>query len=222
MRLLLITGGRHHFVETTPVIAGFLRAAGHSTKVTRHARELLAPGLARYDAIVLNTCRGGANDGRYPIPPAELDNDFTREQREAFQGHVAAGGGLVSLHVAPTSCPDWPEMRRICGGGWVWGKSWHPPFGRFRVELTDASHPLAKGLESFETDDEIYCDLDIPDGVAVALHATHDGIDRPMAWTTRYGQGRVANISFGHAVVSCENPAFRRLVLNAVDHVAGG
>ena len=217
--LLLITGGRHPFGETTPVIAACLSAAGHAVTVTRAAAELAAPDLGRFAALVFNSCRGGANDGRYAIPAEELDNDFDAAQRAGLQAYVAGGGGLVSLHVAPTSCPGWPELRRITGGGWVWGQSRHPPFDRFRVTLTDRAHPVAAGIEDFETDDELYCDLEVPADAHVFLAARHEGNARPLGWTVGYGAGRVVNLSLGHAAASVENPGFQALLVNAVRYV---
>lgn len=220
MRLLLITGGRHKFYETTPVIGRFLREAGHTVQVTRRASELIRPSLAAYDAIVLNTCRGAKDNGPYKVPRSEWNNDFDLAQKEGLRRYVADGGGLVSLHVAPTSCPGWAPMMEMTGGGWVWGKSWHPPYGRFAVTVTDRSHPVAAGVEDFETDDEKYCDLDIAPDVRPFLSTWHEGIERPMAWSHAYGRARVVNLSLGHDRVSVSNPAFRKLVLNAVDWVA--
>ena len=216
MRLLLITGGRHKFYETTPIITRFLRAAGHSVRVTRAARELTQPSLRRYEAIVLNTCRGAKDNGPYEVPRSEWNNDLDAAQKAGLQDFVAAGGGLLSLHVAPTSCPTWPEMMKLTGGGWVWGRSWHPPYGRFEVKITDTAHPVAQGVGDFETDDEKYCDLEIPAAARIFLSAWHDGIERPMAWSHRYEGARVVNLSLGHDRVSVSNPGFQKLVLNAV------
>lgn len=220
LALLLITGGRHPFDETTPVIDASLRAAGHAVTVTRAAAELAAPDLGRFAALVFNSCRGGANDGRYAIPPEELDNDFDPAQRAGFRAYVAGGGGLVALHVAPTSCADWPEFRKIAGGGWVWGRSRHPPFGRFRVTIADPAHPVAAGINDFETDDELYCDLEVPADAHVFLAARHEGIARPLGWSVRYGAGRVVNLSLGHSAASVENRGFQALLANAVQYVA--
>jgi len=119
MRVLLITGGRHKFYETTPIVARFLRSAGHVVRVTRAARELSRPSVRAYDAIILNTVRGTKEKGPYKIPDSELDNDFDATQKEALRAFVSTGGGLLSLHVSPTSCPGWAEMLKITGGGWI-------------------------------------------------------------------------------------------------------
>lgn len=208
MRLLLLTGGRHPYNETTPILTRFLRAAGHSVNVSTSAKELALPTLSGYDAIVLNT-RRRPEDG----------NDLDGAQRSGLKSFVDNGGGLLSIHISPDSCPDWPEMKRLTGGGWVSGSSWHPPFGHMKVFVRNAKHPIAKGVRDFETEDELYCGLDIQPGIDVFLGAPVEGEERPLGWTTTYGEGKVANIALGHAGVSQSNPSFQRLILNAVDFV---
>jgi type 1 glutamine amidotransferase len=165
LRLLLITGGRHPYHESTPVLTRFLRSAGHTVRVSNSAKELASRSLSGYDAIVLNTRRR-----------PEHGNDLSAEQREGLRSYVEAGGGLVSIHISPDSCPDWPEMKRLTGGGWVSGVSSHPPYGRFTVYVRNPGHPCASKITDFETDDELYCDLDIQPGIDVFLSAPHEGI----------------------------------------------
>lgn len=210
MNLLLITGGNHPYHETTPVLTKFLRDAGHTVSVTETAVELASDEVNEHDAVVLNTRRRDTEG-----------NNFTDGQREGLKSFVENGGGLVSLHISPDSCPDWPEMKKLTGGGWVSGTSWHPPFGRMKVFVRNPDHPVAKGVEDFETDDECYCGLDIQPGIDVFLGAPVEDEERPLGWTTTYGSGKVANIALGHAGVSQLNPSFQRLVLNAVDYVTG-
>ena len=40
MKLLLMSGGRHPYEESTPVLEGFLRAAGHDVTVREDADAL--------------------------------------------------------------------------------------------------------------------------------------------------------------------------------------
>jgi hypothetical protein len=222
MRLLLITGGRHPYYETTPIVTRCLRAAGHTVRVTRAAPELTTPAVRRYDAIILNTLRGTTQDGRkkFAVPISERRNDFSAAQRAGLASFVAGGGGLISIHIAPASCPGWPEMLKLTGGGWVWGTSNHPPFGPFEVFATRPAHPIASGLTPFWIEDELYYDLVIPPGVDVFIGAVYAGVVRPLGWTTRYARGRVVNIALGHAGVSAANPSFQKLVLNAVGYLA--
>ena len=206
-KLLLLTGGRHPYEETTPVITDFLKAAGHDLDVSECASELEGD-LSSYDAIVLNTLR------------QELtENDFNDAQRNGLMDHIWTGGGLVSIHISPASCPDWAEMQKMTGGGWVMGESWHPPFGWFQVHLSNSEHPLAKGVEPFWTFDECYCGLNIQAGIDVFMYGIVEDEEVPLGWSFKYGDGKVANIALGHAGSSAEHPQFRQLILNSVDYV---
>ena len=207
MNLLLITGGRHPYDETTPVMAEFLKDAGHAVTLSEGAEELTG-GLGGFDAIVLNTWRETASG-----------NDWSGGQREGFKSYVEDGGGLVSVHISPASCADWPEMKKITGGGWISGESWHPPFGWFQVFVDQPGHPLANGVDDFWTYDECYCGVDLQPGIDVFIHGVVEGENRPLGWSFSYGKGKVANIALGHAGSSQTHPHFQRLILNSVDYV---
>ena len=208
MKLLLITGGRHPYEETTPILNAFLTDAGHDVTVSESSEELASPTVGTFDAIVLNTWRA-----------AESDNDFTPGQREGLRSSIDEGMGLVSLHISPASAADWSEMKPLTGGGWISGVSWHPPFGTMEVFVRNPDHPLAAGVTDFETEDELYCGVDIQPGIDVFLGGVVEGEERPLGWSTTYGNAKVANIALGHAGVSQKHPMFQRLVLNAVDYV---
>ena len=206
-KLLLLTGGSHPYEETTPVISEFLTEAGHDLDVSECASELEGD-LSGYDAIVFNSLR-----------QEPTDNDLNDAQRSGFKDYVAGGGGLVSVHISAASTPDWPEMKKITGGGWVLGESWHPPFGWFQVHVSNPDHPLAKDVEPFWTYDECYCGLDIQPGIDVFMHGIVKDEERPLGWSFNYGDGMVANIALGHAGSSALHPQFRQLILNSVDYV---
>jgi type 1 glutamine amidotransferase len=207
MNLLLITGGKHPYEESTPVLKGFLEEAGHSIKLSESAEEL-SGDLSDFDAIVLNTLR-----------QPDTNNDLDDAQRSGFEGYVAGGGSLLSIHISAASCPDWSETKKITGGGWVLGESWHPPFGWFQVYVDQPDHPVAAGVSDFWTYDECYCGLDIQPGIDVFMHGVVEGEDKPLGWTHKYGEGKVANIALGHAGSSQSHPQFQKLILNALNYL---
>jgi type 1 glutamine amidotransferase len=207
MNLLLITGGKHPYEESTPVLQALLEQADHEVTLSESAEELSAD-LSQFNVIVLNTLRQG-----------ETDNEFNESQRAGFDKYVLNGGSLLSVHISAASCPDWPAMKKITGGGWVLGKSWHPPFGWFQVYIDNPDHPIADGVADFWTYDECYCGLDMQPGIDVFMHGVVEGENMPLGWSHKYGKGKVANIALGHAGSSQSHPQFQRLILNAVTYL---
>ena len=109
------------------------------------ARSWLSRNWRSYDAILLNMWR----NPRFGV-------DLEEAERDGLHTFVSNGGGLISIHVSPDSCPDWPAMQEMTAGGWVTGKSTHHPPMTFTVRVTDSDNPCAAGVEDFETWDELY------------------------------------------------------------------
>lgn len=104
----------------------------------------------------------------------------------------------------------------------------HPPLCRFRVDLTDPSHPLTQGIgNAFEVVDEPYfIELQDPASARILLTANYgpdavspsigtlyptdtslqaDGKTRVLGYTRDVGRGGVTYVALGH----CHNPASR-------------
>jgi uncharacterized protein len=111
----------------------------------------------------------------------------------------------------------------------------HPPICSIKVEVSDADHPLTRGLGAgFEVEDEPYfIELQHPGSTRILLTADYgpsgmsqsviplygadtslqaDGRTRVIAYTRNVGEGGVAYIALGH----CHNPAIRAARPNAV------
>jgi type 1 glutamine amidotransferase len=104
----------------------------------------------------------------------------------------------------------------------------HPPIREFRVEVTDANHPLTRGVgASFAVEDEPYfIELQDAGSTHILLTAEYgpgavspsigtlyptdtsllaDGKTRVLGYTRQVGKGGVAYFALGH----CHNPAIR-------------
>lgn len=226
MKLLVISGGRHPYEESTPVLERFLKGAGHDVTVTEDPSVLAnASDLNSYDALVFNTRRENIPDfGEWALSSSE---------QNGMKDFISSGKGFVCLHISTCLPSGWPEYHDITGGGWVSGTSFHPPYGRFSVNISNSSHPGVNGVAEFDTDDELYMGLAITDGNDVFLtghteNGTHPwGPDRapkdmpggtfPLGWTRRYGQGKVFTLLLGHDGKSFESPEFQQMVLNGVN-----
>jgi type 1 glutamine amidotransferase len=226
MKLLVLSGGRHPYQESTPILGEFLRAAAHAVTVTEDASVLgHAADMAGYDALVFNTRRESLPDfGDLTLSPAE---------QEGMKAFIRSGKGFVCLHISTCLPKAWPEFHAITGGGWITGKSFHPPYGEFAVHVSTPSHPGVRGISDFKTPDELYMGLAIGDGnhvfiTADAADGTHPwGPERrpmpmpggtfPLGWTRTYGEGNVFVLLLGHDGRSFKTPEFQQLVLNGVD-----
>jgi len=226
MKLLVISGGRHPYEESTPVLERFLKGAGHDITVTEDPSVLAnAPDLNSYDALVFNTRRENIPDfGEWALSSSE---------QNGMKDFISSGKGFVCLHISTCLPGGWPEYHDITGGGWISGTSFHPPYGRFTVNISNSGHPGVNGVAEFDTDDELYMGLAITEGNDVFLtghteNGTHPwGPDRapkdmpggtfPLGWTRRYGQGKVFTLLLGHDGRSFESPEFQQIVLNGVN-----
>ncbi len=208
MKLLVVTGGQHPYAESTPVLESFLVEAGHQVDVTEETKILASSELSEYDVLVFNTLRRN-------------ETTLAEGERTGMTQFIGGGGAFVCIHISGAPADAWPEYHDVTGGGWVFGQSTHPPYGQFRVTMSDPDHPCADGIEDFVTNDELYTKLGWREGNHVFLTADLDGVAQPMAWTRSYGNGKVFATTLGHNGLSFQTPQFQRLVLNGVDWANG-
>lgn len=229
MRLLVISGGRHPYEESTPILESFLSGAGHEVTVTEDA-SVLSDGsvMDGYDVLVFNTRRENVPDfGDWTLSPSQM---------QGLKGCISGGKGFVCIHISTCVAAQWPEYHDITGGGWISGTSYHPPYGQFTVNVSDAAHPGTTGVADFSTNDELYMNLAMKDGNDVFITGTAEdgtwpwgpnrndtfmpGGTYPLGWTRKYGDGNVYVLLLGHDGQSFETPEFQRLVLNGVEWAA--
>jgi uncharacterized protein len=226
MKLLVLSGGRHPYHESTPILGDFLKAAGHEVTITEDASVLArAADMAGYDALVFNTRREALPDfGDLTLSTAE---------QEGLRHFIRSGKGFICLHISTCRPKAWPEYHEITGGGWITGTSFHPPYGEFTVNVKAPGHPAVRGVSDFTTTDELYMGLAFTPGndvfiTADAVEGTHPwGPERqpkpmpggtfPLGWTRKYGDGNVFVLLLGHDGRSFKTPAFQQLVLNGID-----
>src|SRR5262249_1939025 len=226
MKLLVLSGGRHPYQESTPVLGEFLRATGHELTITDDASVLArAADMRGYDALVFNTRRENLPDfGDLALAQAEQDG---------LKDFIRSGKGFVCLHISTCLPKTWPEYHAITGGGGITGTSFHPPYGGFTVNGSAPGHPGVPGVSNFKNTHELYMFLAFTQGnevfiTADAAEGTHPwGPERqpkhmlggtfPLGWTRKYGEGNVFVLLLGHDARSFQTPAFQQLVLNGVD-----
>lgn len=127
------------------------------------------PAFADYDVVISNFGWRAA-----PWPEAT---------QKALEGYVSGGGGLVIIHAADNSFPEWLEYNKMIGlGGWgdrtekdgpyvyynnageliedtTAGKGGdHGPKHEFQIMVRDKTHPITRGMPDLwlHTTDELY------------------------------------------------------------------
>jgi putative heme-binding domain-containing protein len=222
-RQLLATGRFSIDVATTP-------AAGAPSA----AWSKFAPVFSKYDVVLLNYF--GAD-----WPAASL------EQLEQF---VHMGGGLATFHAGGSSFAKRANYNRMIGLAWrkrdfgpglafdAAGQLLHIARGQgmdsghgamtpFDVVTRAPEHPIMKNMSARWTHvrDELYHGLRGPSEqieILATAHSPITGLDEPMAWTVRYGEGRVFVTALGHDVTAMRGAGFEALMAHGVEWCARG
>lgn len=192
LKVLLVDGQNNHaWQQTTPVLKAQLEGSGRFTvdvATSPPKGEDLSgfrPKFSDYDVVVSN----------YNGQP------WSDDARKDLEKYVAEGGGLVIVHAANNSFPDWAEYNRMIGlGGWGGRNEASGPYVRFRngrferdtfpgpgghhgrqhpfqVIIRSPEHPIVAGLPMawMHAQDELYDRLRGPaEGMTVLATAYSD------------------------------------------------
>ena len=173
MRALIVDGqNNHNWKGTTPVLKKLLEESGLFTvdvatsPPAGAAMENFHPAFAEYRVIISNY-----NGDAWP-----------QATRDDFVRYMQNGGGLVVVHAADNSFPDWKEYNEMIGlGGWNGRNEKSGPYVRFvdgkltrdtspgsggshgqqhafLMETRDPGHPIMAGLPArwLHAPDELY------------------------------------------------------------------
>jgi len=140
------------------------------------------------------------------IVPVWTMGEIQQELVNNVSAAVQSGVGLAGCHGGMCDAfrvnVDWQFMT---GGQWVA----HPGNDgvHYKVEMRNSSSPLVEGIPDFEVASEQYY-LHVDPAVEVLAttrfpvvdgpHAYNKPVDMPVAWTKRWGLGRVYYNSLGH------------------------
>ncbi len=202
VRVLVVTGVdyRGHLWKTTaPAVRDVLQVDNVMEARVIDDHEFLASDVIfDYDVILLHF--------------KNYDPTKRAEQVQAnLKQFVQQGGGLVLYHFACGAFEAWPEFEQLAGRVWDKEKRGHDPRGPFTVTMADKDHPITRGMDDFETDDELYTCLRGERPIQVLATATSkvDSQVYPMAFVFDYGEGRVFHTLLGHDVraVTLPGPA---------------
>jgi hypothetical protein len=146
------------------------------------------------------------------------------QAKENLLKFVKDGKGFYVQHLGSASFSEWDEFGKLCGRKWVMGTSGHGPRSVFPVKIVDKEHPVTKGLQDFEIDDELYARLqgDAPIHVLVEADSDWSKATEPLVFCLEYGNGRSIHNAFGHDGKVIKNPTMKQLICRSVEWVATG
>ncbi|HVO45347.1 MAG TPA: ThuA domain-containing protein [Steroidobacteraceae bacterium] len=197
----LIVGGRFHDFDFARLeLLKLLHAHDRiRVRVAEDYSDIAA--IAAADALVSYTC---------DVRPTEA-------QQAALATFIHSGRRWFALH-GTNSFIDWqdgrvatpraaPRFMQLLGSQFIA----HPPMGEFRVEVTEPSHALVRGIAPFTVNDELYLS-ELHGTNHVLLHTHFNGKaqkgfaerewysdePRPVLYLHSHGEGQVLYCTLGH------------------------
>ncbi len=206
------TGYRHASIEPGIAAIQGLGARERMTIVPSADPGIFTPErLKGFDAIVFLSTS---------TDPKKPESEwFVGPRRDALQGFVRRGGGIVGIHAASDSHYHWPWYGRMIGGYFVS----HPPGTPVgTVKVVDRKHASTRKLPAtIRRADEWYYfqDHNPETHVLVTLDPASIGEKdvnpNPVSWTHEFEGGRVFYTAMGHTNETYADPNFLK-------HLAGG
>ena len=215
-RNLILTGGLYHpFEAASETLRDLLVDVGFESDITTDIHAGLSwLDDGDYDLLTVYALRWPMKDARFDNDRATWGVTLGDADTQRIEAHLQAGRGLLALHTASISFDDWPRWREIVGAGWVWGTSYHPPYGPVSVCMTDSKHPITVGLPAFGFDEEAYSKQHLVEGIEAlaTVQATEQDSASPCLWAREVGNARVVYDALGHDSASFEQPTHRRIL----------
>ncbi|MFZ0216941.1 MAG: ThuA domain-containing protein [Candidatus Dormiibacterota bacterium] len=214
---LMVWGGwsGHEPERTTARMAALLRQAGVDVVV----KDTL-------DAYVDLAADGGVD----VIVHTWTQGEITRPQLDGLSAAVERGAGLAGWHGGIIdSFRANTAYQFMTGGQWVA----HPDnVIDYSVQMVPErrDHPIVVGLRDFRMRSEQYY-LHVDPGNDVLATTTFgrreqapwvEGVTMPVAWTRRWGRGRVFVNALGHVDADFDVPEAREMTVRGILWAAGG
>ncbi len=195
--LLVVTEARGFVHGSIPAARRSVAGLGYRTRLLAGADQLTAARLAGAKAVVFLNTSG------------ELRLDGAGRRR--LLGWVRDGGAFVGAHAAADTWPAWSGFHDMLGADF----RGHGPPGVHRVRIVDRRFTTQR---SFSIREEFYAFR--------GRTARHVIARRPdggaLAWTRRYGRGRVFYDALGHFAATWRDPRQRRLMADGLRWAVSG
>lgn len=207
LKILILTGSNNHDWEATTKSLQeiFAESEQFTVNLELNPERITAELLEKYDILLSNWNSYGK--GKTPAWP--------QEAKDAYLEFVRQGGGHVVLHAGSSAHYDWADYQTIGLANWANGRTGHGKIHEFEVRASNPHHPIAEGISSFKTTDELWHKPFVAPNAKVIFEAYSNVTKNwePSILTGRFGEGRCFTILLGHDAKSMRNPDFRKLLL---------
>jgi len=200
IRCVLIAGGKYHDIDFARLELLKLLAIDDRVRVRVFEDYNNIAAIAEADFIVTYTCD--------VVPPLEA--------QEALRLFLERGGRWYALH-GTNSILRWLSDGRVDSPRWApafmqtLGSMFiaHPPIAPYTVTVADPTHRLVRGIEPFETTDELYL-METYGSLHVLLETQFEGqapgfveeswpaAKHPVLYINSIGHGAVLYLTLGH------------------------
>lgn len=216
IRVLVISGDYWHPTEVIHRgLSELPDAADFDFDFMTDAKDMLYPEmLDNYDVIV-NAKMDVINEGN---THEWFQQDVTEVMPSALRAWIEKGNGFMALHGGSAFHEgDKSGYVDMIGCYFVT----HPP--RCEIQMTiDAEHPITKDVPPFTYRDEHYQLTPTADDLTI-LATAHSpaGGDQIGAYVRPMGKGRLCMLAPGHILQTFRNPAYQKMISNALHWLAG-
>ena len=191
--LFLRGGGVHDWKGCTPILTEVMNKSGDFAVTYTENLDDLKDRITQFDIIIHYT----------------TGLQLNKEQETGLCDFVQNGGGYVGIHSATDSFKNSDRFWEMVGGRFAGHGG-----GKYTVHIYDTEHPITKGLQDFEIQDETYSHNYHKNATMRCLTRMSRGNERQsMCWISHYGKGRMFYTGNGHGRQAWANPAFQRLVV---------
>jgi type 1 glutamine amidotransferase len=209
LRLLVVTGG-HEFPDSFYTLFDGVEDFKWHHATSNH-EAFTSDICGDYDVLVLY----------------DMSQEISEAERKNLVGFLESGKGVVILHHALVDYPSWDWWSQEVSGAkyYLQAEGEHPASTYAHDQTLDVepaiNHPIVSGVGRFRIVDETYKGMWISPAVTVLLKTDHPLSDGPVAWLSPYKKSRVVCIQLGHGREAHLNPAYQKLVRNAIRLAAG-
>lgn len=158
----------------------------------------------------------------------DMVQEISEAERAGFEKLVKQEGiGLVFLHHSIVSYQDWDFYRDILGGRYIENgketetQSTYRHDVQFNARMANQDHPITRGIEDFDIEDEIYGQVFIAPEVNVLISTSHPESMEHLMWCREVNpKTRSVYLQPGHGPEIFAESSYRKLLKYSLEWAA--